>query len=116
MLLPAMTAAVLRTTGIVQYLRNEVIDAKSQDYVKTARSKGVPIDKVYTHHIFRKLALTDSGFLRLYDNRIACRFNICRNDLYVSGDGNALHRVHYGARLFGHKRTDAVIRCPCLIR
>ena len=53
MLLPAMTAAVLRTTGIVQYLRNEVIDAKSQDYVKTARSKGVPIDKVYTHHIFQ---------------------------------------------------------------
>ena len=62
MLLPAMTAAVLRTTGIVQYLRNEVIDAKSQDYVKTARSKGVPIDKVYTHHIFRKSLLPIAAF------------------------------------------------------
>ena len=62
MLLPAMTAAVLRTTGIVQYLRNEVIDAKSQDYVKTARSKGVSIDKVYTHHIFRNSLLPIAAF------------------------------------------------------
>ena len=62
MLLPAMTAAVLRTTGIVQYLRNEVIDAKSQDCVKTARSKGVPIDKVYTHHIFRNSLLPIAAF------------------------------------------------------
>ncbi|MGP1444629.1 ABC transporter permease [Treponema sp.] len=62
MLLPAMTAAVLRTTGIVQYLRNEVIDAKSQDYVKTARSKGVPIDKVYSHHIFRNSLLPIAAF------------------------------------------------------
>jgi len=62
MLLPAMTAAVLRPTGIVQSLRNEVIDAKSQDYVKTARSKGVPIDKVYTHHIFRNSLLPIAAF------------------------------------------------------
>ena len=62
MLLPAITAAVLRTTGIVQYLRNEVIDAKSQDYVKTARSKGVPIDKVYTHHILRNSLLPIAAF------------------------------------------------------
>ena len=62
MLLPAITAAVLRTTGVVQYLRNEVIDAKSQDYVKTARSKGIPIDKVYTHHIFRNSLLPIAAF------------------------------------------------------
>ena len=34
MILPAITAAILRTTGTIQYLRNEVIDAKTQDYVK----------------------------------------------------------------------------------
>ena len=62
MRLPAITAAILRTTGIVQYLRNEVIDAKSQDYVKTARSKGVPIDKVYSHHIFRNSLLPIAAF------------------------------------------------------
>lgn len=62
MILPAITAALLRTTATIQYLRNEVIDSKSQDYVKTARSKGVPTNKVYTHHIFRNSLLPIAAF------------------------------------------------------
>lgn len=62
LILPAITAAVLRTTGTIQYLRNEIIDAKTQDYVKTARSKGVPLNKVYTHHIFRNSLLPVAAF------------------------------------------------------
>ncbi len=62
MALPAITAAVLRTTGTIQYLRNEVIDAKTQDYVKTARSKGVPTNKVYSNHIFRNSLLPIAAF------------------------------------------------------
>lgn len=62
MILPAITAAVLRTTYTIQYLRNEVIDAKTQDYVKTARSKGVPVNKIYTHHIFRNSLLPIAAF------------------------------------------------------
>lgn len=62
MILPAITAAILRTTGTIQYLRNEVIDAKGQDYVKTARSKGVPTNKVYNHHIFRNSLLPIAAF------------------------------------------------------
>lgn len=57
MLLPAITFALLGTTGIIQYLRSEVIDAKQQDYVKTARSKGVPENVVYNRHIFRNSLL-----------------------------------------------------------
>lgn len=45
MLLPAISYALLTTIGTIQYLRNEVVDAKSQDYVRTARAKGVPIKK-----------------------------------------------------------------------
>lgn len=62
MILPAITAAILRTTGTIQYLRNEVIDAKTQDYVKTARSKGVPVNKIYSHHIFRNSLLPIAAF------------------------------------------------------
>ncbi len=62
MIAPAITAAVLRTTYTVQYLRNEVIDAKNQDYVKTARSKGVPVNKIYSHHIFRNSLLPIAAF------------------------------------------------------
>lgn len=63
MILPAITGALVRTTGTIQYLRNEVIDAKDQDYVKTARSKGVPINKVYSQHIFRNSLLPVAAFL-----------------------------------------------------
>jgi peptide/nickel transport system permease protein len=63
LLLPAITYAVLGTTGIIQYLRTEIIDAKTQDYVKTARSKGVPMNKIYSRHIFRNSLLPIAAFL-----------------------------------------------------
>lgn len=57
MILPAFTMGILSTTGIIQYLRTGVVDAKTQDYVRTARSKGVPMGKIYTRHIFRNSLL-----------------------------------------------------------
>ncbi|WP_332650339.1 oligopeptide ABC transporter permease [Lysinibacillus sp. 54212] len=62
MLLPAITYALLGTTAIIQYLRTEVIDAKTMDYVRTARSKGIPMRKVYTRHIFRNSLLPVAAF------------------------------------------------------
>ena len=62
LIMPAGCIAVLSTTGTIQYLRNEIIDAKTQDYVKTARSKGVPMKKVYSHHIFRNSHLPIAAF------------------------------------------------------
>ncbi|WP_025728076.1 oligopeptide ABC transporter permease [Atopobacter phocae] len=63
MILPAITMAILSTTGTVQYLRTGIIDAKSQDYVRTARSKGVPERVVYNRHIFRNSLLPIAAFL-----------------------------------------------------
>ena len=63
LLLPAITYAILGTTGIIQYLRSEIIDAKTMDYVKTARSKGIPMKKVYSRHIFRNSLLPIAAFL-----------------------------------------------------
>ncbi|EKU94220.1 Glutathione transport system permease protein gsiC [Alloiococcus otitis] len=53
LILPGFTSGVLGTVSITQTLRSEVIDTKSRDFVRTARSKGVPVNKVYTKHIFR---------------------------------------------------------------
>lgn len=63
MILPALSYAFITTAGTIQYLRNEIIDAKTQDYVRTARAKGVPTKKVYTHHIFRNSLLPIAAFL-----------------------------------------------------
>ncbi|AVD55545.1 oligopeptide ABC transporter permease [Heyndrickxia coagulans] len=53
LILPALSGSLLATVGTIQYLRNEIIDTKIKDFVKTARAKGVPESKVYTHHILR---------------------------------------------------------------
>ncbi|HFI0274159.1 TPA: oligopeptide ABC transporter permease [Streptococcus suis] len=63
MILPAVTMAILSTTVTIQYLRTGIIDAKSQDYVRTARAKGVPEKVVYNRHIFRNSILPIASFL-----------------------------------------------------
>ncbi|MCU9614279.1 ABC transporter permease [Caldibacillus lycopersici] len=63
LLLPAITAALLSTVGTIQYLRNEIIDTKLKDFVKTARAKGTPEKKVYSRHIFRNSLLPVAAFL-----------------------------------------------------
>ena len=63
MILPAFTMAILSTTGTIQYLRTGFIDAKSQDYVRTARAKGVPENVVFNRHIFRNSILPIAAFL-----------------------------------------------------
>lgn len=57
LILPGFTSGILGTVSITQVLRSEVIDAKSRDYVRTARSKGVPVGKVFSRHIFRNAFL-----------------------------------------------------------
>ena len=63
LILPAFTMAILSTTGTIQYVRPGVIDAKSQDYVRTARAKGVPENVVFNRHIFRNSILPIAAFL-----------------------------------------------------
>ena len=58
-----MSGAILFTFGTIQYLRNDIIDTKLKDFVKTARAKGVPEGKVYTRHILRNSLLPIAAFL-----------------------------------------------------
>jgi len=59
--LPAITLALLSTVGIIYFLRSEIIDYDSADFVTTARSKGVPENKIYTGHILRNAMLPIAG-------------------------------------------------------
>ena len=63
LVLPGMSGALLATFSTIQYLRNDIIDTKLKDFVKTARSKGVPEGKVYTRHILRNSLLPIAAFL-----------------------------------------------------
>ncbi|MCL2576299.1 MAG: ABC transporter permease [Defluviitaleaceae bacterium] len=60
-MLPAITMALLGTVSIIYFLRGEIIDNDSSDFVTTARSKGVPNNRVYTRHILRNALLPVAG-------------------------------------------------------
>ncbi len=56
-ILPACLVALISTTSIVQYLRTGIVDNKVEDYVRTAHSKGVPDNVVFSKHILRNSLL-----------------------------------------------------------
>ncbi|KRL89828.1 oligopeptide ABC transporter permease [Lactobacillus kalixensis] len=62
MILPAILVAIISTTGTVQYLRTGIVDNKVEDYVRTARSKGVPEKVVFNKHILRNSLLPIAAF------------------------------------------------------
>jgi peptide/nickel transport system permease protein len=55
--LPAIAIAVPLIAVVVRYTRNSIIDQLSQDYVRTARSKGFPVQTVVYRHVIRNAAL-----------------------------------------------------------
>lgn len=63
LVLPTLSGAIIGTVGTIQYLRNDIIDTKLKDFVKTARAKGVPEGRVYTRHILRNSLLPIAAFL-----------------------------------------------------
>jgi peptide/nickel transport system permease protein len=63
LVLPTLSGAIIGTAGTIQYLRNDIIDTKLKDFVKTARAKGVPEGRVYTRHILRNSLLPIAAFM-----------------------------------------------------
>jgi peptide/nickel transport system permease protein len=63
LVLPTLSGALISTVGISQYLRSEIIDTKVKDFVRTAKSKGVPESRIYSRHILRNSFLPIAAFL-----------------------------------------------------
>lgn len=55
--LPALAFAISASASNIRSLRSGIIEAKQEDYVLTARSKGIPESVVYRRHIFRNASL-----------------------------------------------------------
>lgn len=53
MLLPAITLTIIGLAGTIRYVRNSMLDALSEDYIRTARSKGLSEKVVIYSHAFR---------------------------------------------------------------
>jgi peptide/nickel transport system permease protein len=51
--LPVITLTIISLASAIRYVRNAMIDALSQDYIRTARSKGLSEKVVIYSHAFR---------------------------------------------------------------
>src|SRR4030067_626148 len=66
LLLPALIMAIHGMAGLSRYTRSSMLEVVRQDYIRTARAKGVPEETVYYHHGLRNALLpiiTLFGFL-----------------------------------------------------
>jgi peptide/nickel transport system permease protein len=52
-ILPVATLTIAMLAVLIRYTRNSVLDTLNKDFVKTARSKGVPEWRVLYSHVFR---------------------------------------------------------------
>lgn len=53
LILPALTLGIRPLATLTQLTRNSMLEALSQDYIRTARAKGLPFRKVVMHHALR---------------------------------------------------------------
>jgi len=56
-IMPALVLSIMMTAGVMRYARSSMLDALSKDFIRTARSKGMPEWRVNLLHGFR-VALT----------------------------------------------------------
>jgi peptide/nickel transport system permease protein len=66
LMLPSIILAIHSIAGLSRYTRSSMLEVIRQDYIRTARAKGIPEDEVYYKHALRNALLpiiTIFGFL-----------------------------------------------------
>lgn len=63
MVLPALTLTLLSTAGLMRYVRSSMLEVVRQDYVRTARAKGLSEGKVIYKHALRNALLPIVTFI-----------------------------------------------------
>lgn len=63
MALPVLTLTIISLAGTIRYVRNAMIDALNQDYIRTARSKGLAEKVVVYSHAFRNALIPISTII-----------------------------------------------------
>ena len=63
LILPILTLTIISLAGAMRYVRNAMIDALSQDYIRTARSKGLSEKVVIYSHAFRNALIPISTII-----------------------------------------------------
>lgn len=57
LILPVASLAIIQVAGYTRYLRSSMLEVLSQDYIRTARAKGLVEQAVVVHHALKNAAL-----------------------------------------------------------
>lgn len=52
-IMPVVTLVIVSIGGLMRYTRTNMLEVLGADYIRTARAKGVPENRVINHHAFR---------------------------------------------------------------
>lgn len=66
LVLPTISLALALTAGIARHMRGSMLDVIRQDYVRTARAKGLPESSVIFKHALRNASIPIVTLLGLY--------------------------------------------------
>lgn len=66
MILPVAVLTIISLASLIKYVRNSVIDVINQDYIRTARSKGLKEKVVIYRHAFRNALIPIVTLLGMY--------------------------------------------------
>lgn len=66
MILPVTVLTIMSLASLIRYVRNSVIDVINQDYIRTARSKGLKEKVVIYKHAFRNALIPVVTLLGMY--------------------------------------------------
>ncbi len=63
LILPTLSMVLISLSGITRQTRSSMLDVLNQDYIRTARSKGVPDNKVINKHALRNALIPTSNLI-----------------------------------------------------
>ena len=72
--LPAIISAIAGIAVLSRYVRSQMLEVIHQDYMRTARAKGLPEDQVIYHHGLRNALLAFHHHVWFDDSGVNRRF------------------------------------------
>ena len=91
MILPVIILTILSLAGLIRYVRNSVIEVINQDYIRTARSKGLKEKVVIYRHAFRNALIPIVTLVGMYIPSLFEGAILLETVLLWPGIGNILY-------------------------
>ncbi len=101
LILPSVAVGTIPMAIIARMTRSSLLEVLGQDYIRTARAKGLPYNKVISKHALSNAMIPIVTIIGLETGRTALRRSADRDGLQPAGGGHGAGGRHSGAGLSG---------------